>query len=235
MPARSLELQVSPGVSVFGEVLEVDDAHGAVLLLHDRGTDLDAMRAFAAPLRSLGLTTVLLDLPGDGLSAGDWDTDGMRAVRRALDECRSLHPAVAAVAAGAACSLLYGVHPAPVCAAALVAPRLGHVALSEAEAWRVVPSVTMGDPCDEVVTASMDAVSRWIRAWSLRLSVHYLDPPDGGPGRWTAHMTHATAAFLAEQLAYAARPHPAAHEAVSDHEMRAPSAPGDSRDEEVST
>lgn len=207
---RSLELEVSPGTSVFGEVAEADGAHGVVLLLHDRDADLDAMRAFAAPLQILDLTTVLLDLPGHGLSGGEWDADGVRAVRLALDACRSLHAGVAVVAAGASGRLLYGLHPAPVCATALVAPALTPADLAAAEAWRVVPTITLGDPCDEGASASMDAVSRWIRAWSLRLSVHYLDPPDGGPGRWTAHMTQSAAAFLAEQLAYAAHPRGAA-------------------------
>jgi pimeloyl-ACP methyl ester carboxylesterase len=205
MTARSLELEISPGVVVFGEVHEAEGAHGAVLLVHDRGADLDVMRPFTVPLQTLGLTTVLLDLPGHGLSAGDWDLDGARAVRLALDECRRLHDAVAVVAAGSGCALVYGLHPAPVRVAALVAPGLGSDDLAAAEAWRVVPVITLGDPCDAPAAESMELVSRWIRAWSLRMSVHYLDAPDGGPESWTPHMTHSAAAFIAEQLAYAAR------------------------------
>lgn len=205
MSARSLELQLSEQVSVFGEVHEAPAAHGCVLLLHDRGGDLDALRPYAAPLATVGLTTVLVDMPGHGLSAGDWDEDGADAVRLALDECRRQHPLVAAVAAGQACSLLQAVQPAPVRAAALVAPRLQASDLAAAPAWRMVPTITLGDPCDLATAASMEVIARWIRAWSLRMSVHYLDPPDGGPGRWTPHMTQSAAAFVAEQLAYAAR------------------------------
>lgn len=205
MTARSLELELSPGVSAFGEVTDADDARGVVLLLHDRDADLDVMRPFTVPLQTLGLTTVLLDLPGHGLSGGDWEHDGARAVRMALDECRGLHAAVAVVAAGSGCTLLYGLDPGPVQVAALIGPGLDSGDLAAAEAWRAVPVITLGDPCDSAAEESMELLSRWIRAWSLRLSVHYLDPPDGGPGCWTAHMTHSTAAFLAEQIAYSAR------------------------------
>lgn len=205
MTARSLELEIRAGVSVFGEVAEIDGARGCVLLLHGPGADLDSLRPFAVPLQTLGLTTVLLDLPGHGLSDGDWSLDSSRAVRLALDECRRQHPSVGAVAVGAASALLYGQHPAPVRVAALVAPDISTTDLAAAEAWRVVPAISMGDPCDTSTADAMERVSRWIRAWSVRLNVHYLDPPDGGPGRWTPHMTHSAAAFIAEQLAYAAR------------------------------
>lgn len=205
MTPRSLQLDLPSGASVFGEVSEVAHARGCVLLLHDRGSDLDALRPFASPLQSLELTTVLVDLPGHGLSGGTWGDDGASAVRQALDECRRLHPHVGAVAAGSTCALLYGLHPAPVRVVALVAPALTDVDLSGSDAWRVVPTISMGDPCDEATDESMERLARWIRAWSLRLNVHYLDPPEGASNRWTPHMTHSAAAFVAEQLAYAER------------------------------
>ncbi|MBI1377328.1 MAG: hypothetical protein GC157_07595 [Frankiales bacterium] len=214
MKPRSLELTLGPDVSVFGEVTEQPDARGCVLLLHDRGSDLDLVRPFAASLARLELTTVLLDLPGHGLSEGDWDADGARAVGAALDECRRLHPHIATVAVGSACELLYAVPPASVLATALVAPTLDDADLAGAEPWRVIPAIALADPCDEVPAQSMERLGRWIRAWSLRLHVHYLDPPDGARDRWTAHMTHSVAAFVAEQIAYASVGEPALHPPV---------------------
>lgn len=200
--AHPVELALDGQVSVFGEVTDIPGARGTVLLLHDRDSDLDSARPFVHSLHALTLNTFLLDMPGHGVSGGDWDAHATYAVRAALEQCALRGLPVGVLAIGESGSVLFGLHPAPVAVAALVAPRLGPAQIAAAEAWRVVPLITMGDPCDPVASDSMEAIARWVRAWSLRLNVHYLDQPTHEGAPWSAQMTHSSAAFIAEQLAY---------------------------------
>ena len=199
---QPLEFALTADVSVFGELWLPDSPRGSVLLLHDRGSDLDSTRAFAEPLRSLELGTVLLDMPGHGLSGGDWDTHGAESIRLGLGQCSLTSTSVGVIAIGAAANLLLSLHPAPVGVAALIAPGLSSDELLAADLWRVVPQVWIGDPCDSATDQTMDILSKWIHAWSMRLFVHYLDGDGSAAGEWTPHMTHSAAAFIAEQLAY---------------------------------
>lgn len=199
---QPLEFALGSGGSVFGELWLPESPRGSVLLLHERGSDLDSLRAFAEPLRVLDLASVLIDMPGDGLSDGTWETDGPVALRLGLAECSRHSTSVGAIAIGSAGNLLFGMHPAPVVVAALVSPRLSPDELSAAELWRGVPQIWIGDPCDTVIDQSMENLSKWIHAWSLRMFVHYLDGDAPQAGAWTPNMTQSAAAFIAEQIAY---------------------------------
>lgn len=201
---RSVELAVTAEESVFGELTEVGDPHGSVLLLHDRGSDLDSVRPFTASLHTLLINTLLVDLPGSGLSGGEWSTHGGRAVTSALRVCADSARPVGVIAVGESCETLLALHPGPVDVIVLVSPRVTAGQLSTAAAWRHTPQIAIGDPGDALVAASMQELGRWVQAWSYRLTVH---PDADGPGlSVTPHMAHSSAAFIAEQLAYAAAP-----------------------------
>lgn len=203
---RSVELDAD-GVAVFGESTERQDARGTVLLLHDRDRDIDALRAFIPALHTLLLDTVLVDLPGHGLSGGAWDADAAGAVRSALElAARSGRP-VGVIAVGAAAGVLLRQAPGPVGAIALIAPTVTAAEFAAAPAWRSVPQISFGDPCDPAVARSLDDLGRWVRAWSVRVHVHQHEPDAAGAP--TPHMTHSSAAFLAEQIAYLSSPRPA--------------------------
>ncbi len=200
---RAVELSVA-GAAVFGELTQVEGAPGTVLLLHDQGGDLDSVRPFARALGTLLLDTLLVDLPGHGLSGGSWSADAGGAVRQALDLAARPGRPVGVVAVGAACALLLQQSAASVAAVALVSPRLTTAQLLAAEPWRSVPHVAFGDPCDLPVEASLQELGRWTRAWCMRVNVHRHEV--SGLSRPTPHMTHASAAFIAEQIAYLSHP-----------------------------
>jgi pimeloyl-ACP methyl ester carboxylesterase len=199
---QSIELLVAPGVSVFGELAEVERGNGTVLLLHDRGSDLDSVRAFAEALWSIQLDTLLLDLPGHGLSAGDWDVHGPQALELATAACSARSLATGVIAVGDATTLLFGIERPAVHAVALVQPRLTTPDLELADSWRRVPQISMGDPRDELAQQSMDDLRDWVRAWSLRMHGHYAFDDADDHSRWTDQMRRSSAAFIAEQLAY---------------------------------
>lgn len=200
--SRSVEFALADGESAFGELTEFADAHGSVLLLHDRDSDLDSVRPFTRSLHTLLINTLLLDLPGCGLSGGDWWTHGGRAVQSALRLCAQRTEPVGVIAVGESCSMLLGLHPGPVTVLALVSPRVTSEQLATAAAWRHTPQIAMGDPDDAAVAASLDDLGRWVQAWSYRLTVHSGSETAGLSV--TPHMTSSSAAFIAEQLAYAA-------------------------------
>ena len=199
---RSIELEVGPQVTVFGEFTEIPQANGTVVLVHDLDADLDSLKPFIGPLHSLLVQTLLIDMPGHGLSSGDWDSDGSAAVLAAIAAATTRTPSVGVIAVGAATRTLFGLERPAVHAVALVQPHLMPADLEQAESWRSVPQISMGDPCDAEAQESMEHLSRWVRAWSTRLHVHYLDEPSPHSAAWTDHMTYSAAAFVAEQFAY---------------------------------
>lgn len=216
---RSVEFVLSPHVSVFGELTEVDNSQGVVVLLHAPGEDLDSMRSFLPPLHRLLLDTVSIDLPGHGLSSGDWDDLAAHAIEVVLSTCSRAGAGVGVVASGRSASELLRVNPAGVAAVALVHPILAASDLEGDSPWRSIPTVLMGDPDQIESAAAMEAIGSWIRAWSMRVYVHH--ERDEDPLRaWPAQFVHTGAAFIAEQLAYtnlkrvaevSHRPHLAVH------------------------
>lgn len=198
---HSIEIQVAAGVTAFGEVSQLQDARGVVLLLHGRGSDLDCVRPFTAPLQHLLLDTLSIDMPGHGLSSGSWDEHGERAVALALSECHRRSSNVAVVAVGSSARVLFGLPQQEAHALALVQPTLSAEDLDRASSWRSVPQIAMGDTDDAATSDSMELLRKWVRAWSMRLHVHFGDPMSA-TAPWTEHMVHSGAAFIAEQLAY---------------------------------
>jgi alpha-beta hydrolase superfamily lysophospholipase len=197
----SIELPLNVEESVFGELAEAPDSKASVLLLHDRGSDLDSVRPFAVPLRTLQISTLMIDLPGHGLSGGDWDSDASRCVESALSRCATGGLPIGVVAVGEAVAMLWRAEPQQACAVALVSPRLDAGWEERAEPWRKVPMIAMGDPSDPATRSALDELSGWTRGWAVQLSAHLT----GGPADWPPQMVHATAAFVAEQAAYRSR------------------------------
>ena len=216
----SIELPLDEDDSVFGELAEPIDGKAAVVLLHGRDSDLDALRPFAVPLRTLQISTLLIDLPGHGLSGGDWDRDGARAVELAFARAARPGVPVGVVAVGEAVELLWPCEPEGVCAVAVVSPRLAPDWSDRAQAWRQVPMIAMGDPTDSQTRSALDELAGWTRGWALQLSAHMT----GGPTDWPPQMVHAAAAFVAEQAAYRNRPDPRRQQGTAGSEPQ-PSTP----------
>lgn len=197
-----VELTLASGASFFGEWARVPDALGAVVLLHDVGGDLDAVRPFAAQLAKLMLDCLLVDLPGHGISGGDWDRDGPAAVAEAIDHAATGQPAPPAVMALGGSANLVLAQPEPaVSALVTVGARLSPTDVGATSPWRVVPMLAIADPGDEAARVSQGLVQRWIRAWFVQMHLHYRDPVGAGEP-WPLQAPVSTAAFVAEQIAY---------------------------------
>ncbi|HET8664914.1 MAG TPA: alpha/beta fold hydrolase [Nocardioides sp.] len=200
--------ELVPGVECLGEWTGVPDALGAVVLLHDLGSDLDSVRHLRQVLVSAGLEVLRLDLPGHGLSAGEYWTHGTAAVEAAVQYASERGAGdVAVVAHGHSCSLATGAVVAPV-AAVLIDPRSGDAAPLRQESWNRVSTIFIQDPLDEVTNAEVDRTMAQMHAWTVRVDLHpnrEVVGHDGPLARLAMpQVTGMTAKFLLEQLAYAA-------------------------------
>jgi hypothetical protein len=200
--------ELEPGVECLGEWIAAPGSLGSAILLHDLGSDLDSMRHVSRALVSAGVGVLSLDLPGHGISAGDYWTHGSAAVEAAAEYVAGRGGGeVAVVAHGHSCAIATGAAVAPV-AAVLVDPRSGQDAPARQESWNTVSTVFIQDPLDEVMTAEVDRTMAQMHAWTVRVDLH--------PDRETAgdaealprlampQVTGMTAKFLLEQFAYAA-------------------------------
>lgn len=200
--------ELVPGVESLGEWIAAPDSHGAVILLHDLGSDLDSMRFVSQALVAVGVGVMRLDLPGHGLSAGEYWRHGPAAIEAAFQyalERGAGH--VAVVAHGHSCALAAGAAVVPV-AAVLIDPRPSDDAPARQEPWDRVSTTFIQDPLDEVTSAEVDRVMGQMHAWTVRVDLHP-NREDVGGENWVPRLampqvTGMTAKFLVEQLAYAA-------------------------------
>ena len=198
-----VEFSLGSGVACIGEWSRAQDAMGAVVLLHDRHEDLDALRPISRPLRKLRLDVLLIDLPGHGLSGGSWDEHGYRAVELAVAHCASrTAPPPAVVAHGQATNLVVAQNSAAVAALVTIGPRLSESELTPESPWRHVPMLAVVDPTDAEAERSRRLIQRWLRAWYLQLSLHYIKARLHSPTDWPPQVPTGSAAFAAEQIAY---------------------------------
>jgi hypothetical protein len=200
--------ELEPGVECLGEWVGAPGSLGAVILLHDLGSDLDSMRHVGRVLVSAGLGVLNLDLPGHGISAGDYWTHGAAAVEAAAEYASGRGGGeVAVVAHGHSCALSAGAAIAPV-AAVLVDPRAGHDAPARQESWNTVSTIFIQDPLDAVVTAEVEHTMAQMHAWTVRVDLHPNREAVGSseplPRLAMPQISGMTAKFLLEQLAYAA-------------------------------
>lgn len=198
-----VEFSLGSGVACIGEWSRAQDPMGAVVLLHDKEEDLDALRPISRPLRKLRLDSLLIDLPGHGLSGGSWDEHGCRAVELAMAHCASqTTPPPAVVAHGQATNLVMAQDNAAVSALVTIGPRLSESELGPESPWRHVPMLAVADPTDAEAQRSRRLVQRWLRAWYLQLNLHYTKARRHDPTDWPPQVPTGTAAFAAEQIAY---------------------------------
>lgn len=149
----------------------------ALVLVHDVGADLDALRWLAEPLAAAGVSCLGLDLPGHGLSAGEPDGDPGGAIGAAYDALVAESAGVVAVlAAGASAESLLcsALSPEPV-AAVLLNPRRPHPERPTAPGWRLVPKLVISEPAGpgvpDAATSADDpaaAIIEATNAWCLR-------------------------------------------------------------------
>lgn len=198
---RAWSATLADGSTVFGEQVLVPEPHGSVVLLHDAGGDLDAVRPLEHPALVLGLNVVAVDLPGHGLSEGEPGVGDQEAIGACVRAAADLTPSVGVLVEGATAEALLRGPTRDVVAVAWLAPRLGPEVLVEGSDWQTIPTVAVGDPCDAEQAEALDRLALWIRAWSLRFFVHEgcRDEPPGHP----VHASAASYAFVAEQIAHA--------------------------------
>jgi len=195
-----VSLDLGAGQLVLGEWLRVQQPRAVVLALHDTAADLDTLRPFARQLSRLTISTLMLDLPGHGLSGGTWHEHGEHAVSGALRECARTGLPVSILAVGASAQLALG-QPEPAVSLVVVSPSLSVENLNDAEAWRTTPLLTIIDSTDARGAEVQAALGRWSRGWYVRMNGHYGSGGAIDTG-WVPQITHAAAAFAAEQFAY---------------------------------
>lgn len=146
----------------------------ALVLVHDVGADLDALRWLAEPLAAAGVSCLGLDLPGHGLSAGDPDGDPGPAIAAAYEALVAESAGVVAVLAtgeSAESLLCRALSPEPV-AAVLLNPRRPHPERPTAPEWRLVPKLVISEPdaaananaaagAPDVAAAIIEATNAW--------------------------------------------------------------------------
>ena len=201
-----VELDIGNGITVLGEWFAATAPMGCVLLLHDRDDDLDSMRPFARQMQKLYLATLLVDLPGHGLSGGLWEDDAQRAVGRAVAWCAATGLSLAVLAAGDIVRFVLAQAGPPVGAVVVIGPKLSPDDLDEDSPWRTVPMLAIADPSDPDGQRSQQLLGKWLRAWFLRLHAHYLDSDRRRLPEWLPQLTSASAAFIAEQVARSCEP-----------------------------
>lgn len=203
MSGDVVEFSLGSGAACIGEWSRAQGAMGAVVLFHDEGEDLDALRPISRPLRTLRLDALLVDLPGHGLSGGSWDEHGRQAVGLAIAHCASqATPPPAVVAHGRATNLVLSHNDAAVSALVTIGPRLSESELGPDSPWRRVPMLAVADPTDAEAQRSRRLIQRWLRAWYLQLNLHYTKARRQDPADWPPQVPTGSAAFAAEQIAY---------------------------------
>jgi len=205
------ELTLGRGVSCVGEYLHAGDSAAAAVLLHDHGRDLDDLRPLARSLHAGGFNVLSLDLPGHGLSSGDYGQNSREAIlATSVFADPELDRGVAFVAEGQTCWQLLATEPSQPIAMVLLRPQaLDSIAL-EADVWRATPALFIVDPCDGASERLADQIAAQARARTLRFFLHpdRDDETDDGvvgephSGAWTLQTTSIATRFLLEQWVY---------------------------------
>lgn len=193
-------IDLGEDVRVLGEWVHADEPRAIVIGLHDNGRDLDTLRPFAKQLKRLNVMTMLVDLPGHGLSSGSWEEDGEQAVAAVLDHCSRMSLPVSVLTIGSAAQLVLA-QPVSMVSLVAVGPSLTETDLGSDSPWRSTPMLTITDPTDVPSTEAQALLGRWSRGWYVRMNGHYLSD-EALDAAWVPQVTHIAAAFAAEQFAY---------------------------------
>ena len=202
-----VELEIGQGLSCFGELRTTPgrEAAGLCILLHDEGLDLDDLKWLAATLSACGISQLLVDLPGHGLSNGDYRAHSAAAVAGAYAFARtSSCPFVGLLAHGSACqmTLRADLEPPPL-AVVLLAPRSAAEPVSQTSGWIDVPKLVFVPNDSPESSLFADDVMRATHAWCLRADLEM--PLSEGPGSSAARVQigSISAKFLLEQAVFA--------------------------------
>jgi alpha-beta hydrolase superfamily lysophospholipase len=203
----AVEFGLGHGVSCFGEYAIAAAPPGSLcVVLHDEGEDLVSLRWLSVVLLAEGISQLLIDLPGHGLSEGSMSEHLVAT----LDAARAFGRSVGAstlcfVAKGAACRWLLRTDQAcaPV-AAVLVSPAgLARETMTQHLSWQQVPKLAFLPFNDPLSAASADAVIRDTHAWCLRAGLAF-DPDDPlVPAEAQTQIGSIAAKFLLEHIAFA--------------------------------
>jgi hypothetical protein len=166
--AQAVNLRPEGGLS--GVVWRWPAADLSLLLVHDIGRDLDALRWITDPLVAIGVSCLAIDLPGHGLSDGDVEADGRAAIATAYGELTATTSGVVAIlAAGAAVPLVLSTElaDAPV-AAVFLAPRRAADQTPPTVGWRLVPKLAIVEAEAEDGRDFANEIIETTNAWCLR-------------------------------------------------------------------
>ncbi len=207
-----LEFKLGQGISCFGEYAAPATPSKAICVtLHDEGEDLVSLRWLSVLLLAQGISQLLVDLPGHGLSDGSMAEHFLPALRAAEDFAQSLGcSSLAYVAKGVTShAMLLTERPEPPVAAVLVSP----IALNEETSvqhvsWERVPKLAF-IPSNEADSAAFaDGLVRDTHAWCLRANLAFGPNDDPVSAIAQTQIGSIAAKFLLEQIAFAEAAHP---------------------------
>jgi hypothetical protein len=203
----SVELDLGQGLTGFGELCLTDSPLNALcVILHDTGEDLDSLRWLALVLIAEGISSLLIDLPGHGLSGGNVPDDlgAVLASTHAIAESQGC-AGVCFVAKGATThALLLTEQPLPPIATVLVSPiaAAGGGPVQHGS-WERVPKLAL-IPADNAMSVEFaDAVVRETHAWCLRTSLAFGSQRDQLQSAAQTQIGSISSKFLLEQIAFA--------------------------------
>lgn len=207
MAFAPVELAFGGEVSCFGEYSRAVPATDALcVVLHDRAKDLDSLRWLALDLLAFGISQLLIDLPGHGLSGGTTGAPLGPVIEAAAEFASSKgYRYLTFVAEGASAhAVLRTKTSSPPLAAALVAP-IAEIArrAPQGRCWEGVPKLAFVPKNDEACGEFADALLRRTHSWCLLASLTFSDDTEPISEAARVQMASITAKFFLEQIAYA--------------------------------
>jgi hypothetical protein len=197
-----VELRISPELVCLAEYLHAGTSAASVVVFHHRGGDLDDLHPIAWGLHAAGFNVINLDLPGHGLSGGDYDEDAARAIVAAgLFADPNLDRGVAFVAEGETAAVLLTTAARAPIAMVLLRPRSAPDGWSDSGVWPHTPALLLVDPADTESDAVAAALVASSRAWNLRASIPRATD-DESADMWAVQTTSLTTRFVLEQRTY---------------------------------
>ena len=201
---RIVEFALESGAICLAERRDVPKPQAICVLLHDRQADLDRMRQFTDPLERYSIISLLLDLPGHGLSSGDADIDSRAAIESALVYAQREVEPVTLIAEGQSVDTLLRCQPlGSVSGYVLLSPRSTMTDEEFAKTgWSQIPSLSILDPHDQQADEVASMVSRRTRATTGRVFAHKAAVLKSGSRSWPLQAGHSASGFLAEHAAF---------------------------------
>ncbi|MDO8307233.1 MAG: hypothetical protein Q7V58_02615 [Actinomycetota bacterium] len=201
---RIVELAIDTASVCLAERRDVLNPLGMCVLVHDQHGDLDRMRQFVGALDRYSLSSLLIDLPGHGLSSGDAAKDSVAAVEAVLFYAHAAVQPVTVIVDGASTDTLLRVYPPESLAAyVMLAPRSDMPDEDFCQtAWSRIPSISILDPHDEAADRVAGMVARNTRAVAGRVFAHKAAVLGSGRAAWPIQSAQSAASFLAEHATF---------------------------------